>query len=422
MKNKNTSTGDEGELFVSVPDTDEINKLSPIEIDGVSEEKIEEEAIASLPFGEGEATLDSLLADTDEHIVAYETPEEAARYESFLADYKSVVSKMLAKAESEKQRSDDASASEADEVSASEADEVSASETDEVSASETDEVSASETDEVSASEADEASASEADEPEIEIEEGLFHGEIVEKSLRINPEDHISLVERTVPEEAEAMADGEDTEADEVTQLSLDFGDEVTEDEEDTEPSEPERNINKYDPEKPRRVDTVFEFVELFIFTLLAVMVLTSFFFRQSVVDGSSMMATLENGDRLLIWNFMYTPDYGDIVVFEDYSTSEKKPLVKRVIGLPGDHIKVIGTDVYRNGELLDEEYVYISGKIPLTLSGVWTVGEGEVFVMGDHRNDSKDSRDREVGPIDMDGILGKVIFRFYPFSDMGVVE
>ena len=174
----------------------------------------------------------------------------------------------------------------------------------------------------------------------------------------------------------------------------------------------------YKPDKPRLIDTFFDLAELIIFTLAAVLIATTFFFRHSVVDGDSMNNTLFNGEHLIISDFMYTPERGDIVVCEDYTTALKKPIIKRVIGLPGETVEInrMG-EVKIDGVVLDEPYVYETFKDTLYKSVKITVPDGEVFVMGDHRDDSTDSRDPRVGTIDIDAILGKVIIRFYPFKD-----
>ncbi len=190
---------------------------------------------------------------------------------------------------------------------------------------------------------------------------------------------------------------------------------------------------KYDPDKPRAIDWVFDIAEMFVFVLAAVIVLTSFVFKHSVVEGDSMLNTLEDGDHLIISDMFYTPDYGDIIVFEDYSISSdnlKKPIVKRVIGLPGDTVEVIKDEsgcfrVKVNGTLLDEEYAFNDiAKLNYNTEflGVWTVPEGEVFVMGDNRYNSTDSRDSRIGTVDIDSILGKVILRFFPFDKFGTVN
>ena len=184
----------------------------------------------------------------------------------------------------------------------------------------------------------------------------------------------------------------------------------------------ESTQDKYDPKKPRKIDGRFDLIELFVFTLLAVMILTTFFFRHSIVEGDSMKNTLHSGEHLIISDFFYTPKRGDIIVCEDYTTSIKKPIVKRVIAIEGDVITITPNKlVYVNGELLDESaYVYVDG-IDLTQPIYnFTVPEDEIFVMGDHRNDSEDSR--SIGPISEDAVLGKVILRFYPFSKFGTVK
>lgn len=200
---------------------------------------------------------------------------------------------------------------------------------------------------------------------------------------------------------------------------------------------------KYDPEKPRRVDLIFDFIELFIFTLVAVLLATTFFVRHSVVEGESMLSTLNDGDTLIISNLFYTAERGDIVVVEDYTTLLNKPIVKRVIGIGGDHIRVREEGIYLNGKLLDEPYVYtdlpgytynvyptdtlveaMKGNETFSyqfgVSYEFVVPEGELFVLGDHRNNSTDSR--VIGTVRCDAVLGRVLFRILPFDVFGEVE
>lgn len=217
-------------------------------------------------------------------------------------------------------------------------------------------------------------------------------------------------------------------ADDSFQLSINFdGDQASKT---SAEEEDEDSTRKYDPEKPRVMDWVFDIAEMFVFVLVAVLLITSFFFKHSVVDGPSMMNTLYHDDHLIISDLFYTPERGDIVVFEDYSTSLKKAVIKRVIGLPGETVEVKLNEnreivVYINGEFLSEEYTYNAKDTnvdPNTLNRPVTVGENEIFVMGDNRYHSADSRYESVGPINIDTILGKVIIRFYPFDRFGIVE
>ncbi len=199
---------------------------------------------------------------------------------------------------------------------------------------------------------------------------------------------------------------------------------------------------RFNPKKPRKVDGRFDFLELFIFTLLAVVLLTTFVFRHSVVEGHSMQNTLQDGEHLIISNLFYTPKKGDIVVCHDKSSGHQAPIVKRIIATEGDTIEIrINKDapqdkkerftVLVNDEPLTEDYVFVDG---LVLANGWeeypglektTVPDGMLFVMGDHRNNSSDSRDiRDGSPnfIREDSVLGKVILRFYPFSEFGTVD
>lgn len=249
----------------------------------------------------------------------------------------------------------------------------------------------------------------APEPEIEGQLSLTSLPVIEKEER----------------HEDAQTDSE--EADEVQSSAEDIG-EVPEPEqltmsidEEPEAEDVEVKEERYNPKKPRKIDSVFEFVELLIFTFLAVMVVSSFFFRHSEVIGSSMENTLNDGDHLIISDLFYTPARGDIIVCSDYSTGLKTPIVKRVIGIAGDTVRIDEDgNVYLNGELLDEPYVYINSSHSAYRPGEWVVPDGEVFVMGDHRNVSEDSR--SFGTVKTDSVLGKVLIRFYPFDKFGPVK
>lgn len=245
------------------------------------------------------------------------------------------------------------------------------------------------------------------------------------------EDERDMLDELPEEEAAPDFDlGEETDdGEDRFQISINFDGERRS--EPTEESDDgEVTVRRYDPERPRAIDWVFDIAEMFVFVLLAVMILTSFVFRHSIVEGHSMMNTLEDGDHLIISDLFYTPERGDIIVFEDYSTSLKKAVVKRVIGLPGDTVEVRLNElgeviVYVNGELLAEEYAVNAKDCDIDTSNFnrpITVGDGEVFVMGDNRYHSTDSRSSGVGPVKTDAILGKVIIRFFPFDKFGTVE
>lgn len=202
---------------------------------------------------------------------------------------------------------------------------------------------------------------------------------------------------------------------------------------DAEPDESVGDLAEFDdvvkePEKTRKVDSLFDFIEIFVFTLAAVFIITSFFLRYSIVEGHSMQNTLQDADKLLITGFMYEPAQGDIVVLD--SDVLNKVIVKRIIAIEGQTVRITPKEVYVDGELLDEPYVYIGDNFGNEIRDYYyvpeggyfeiTVPEGEIFVMGDHRNNSDDSR--SIGTISKEAIIGKVILRFAPFSEFGKVE
>lgn len=167
---------------------------------------------------------------------------------------------------------------------------------------------------------------------------------------------------------------------------------------------------------------LFEMLENICFSVLFITVVMTFFFRVIVVEGNSMNRTLSNGDRVIITNFCYTPQRGDIVV-TDKNNYFKTPLIKRVIAIEGDTIKIDYStgDVYINGEILSEDYIKekiaISDKETLEI----TIPDGYVFLMGDNRNQSSDSRESVVGVINEKNIMGKAIFRIMPLEKIGTV-
>jgi len=238
-------------------------------------------------------------------------------------------------------------------------------------------------------------------------------------------------EFTAPELAENEIYSEKTEADnsikDEIKDEVEYDDRSSEDKTDTveqvrqdaltEDKDSNEEDEKKDP-SARAIHTVFDFIELFIFSLVAVLVATTFLFKHSIVEGGSMENTLHENEHIIISDLFYTPKRGDIVVCE--SEVLDKPVVKRVIAVAGDHVQVtVDGKVTLNGEPLKEPYVFTDG-LTFKPEVDIIVGEGEIFVMGDHRNKSTDSR--EFGTVDTDCVLGKLLIRFYPFEKFGTVE
>ena len=165
--------------------------------------------------------------------------------------------------------------------------------------------------------------------------------------------------------------------------------------------------------------TAHYFVEIFVITLCVVLFLSAFVMRHTVVEGSSMQNTLQNGQHLLISDLFYTPERGDIVVLQSSDISIKTPIVKRIIAVGGDRIKMENGTVYVNGTALTENYVLDGCHISSVTSDFpeITVSEGHVFVLGDHRDRSSDSR--VFGEVDERCILGKVYVSIYPLNAIG---
>lgn len=169
---------------------------------------------------------------------------------------------------------------------------------------------------------------------------------------------------------------------------------------------------------------LIEWIKTIAISIVIAMVITSFI-RPTLVQGTSMYPTLGDKDYLIVNRMAYKsklPDHGDIVIFKselERDNGKKKDLVKRVVGVEGDHIEIHDGEVYLNGVLLEEKYLHdvvTNGNVDVDIP------EGYVFAMGDNRPNSVDSRDSRVGLVSKENLVGKAFLRLYPFNRVGVLE
>ena len=169
---------------------------------------------------------------------------------------------------------------------------------------------------------------------------------------------------------------------------------------------------------------IYDWIYSLVIALIICVIIFAFFIRVVDVVGTSMNPTLNNSDKLLVSGLFYDPSVGDIVVFKKDEYDPDKALIKRVIAVEGQEINIDFDKgiVYINGQPIVEDYILEPTMNKLDFIGPKTVPEGCVFVMGDNRNASMDSRKTEIGMVDTRLILGKAYFVIYPMSEIRVIK
>ena len=165
---------------------------------------------------------------------------------------------------------------------------------------------------------------------------------------------------------------------------------------------------------------LIDLIKDIIIALVVVLIVTACV-KPTIVSGKSMDDTLHNGNYLIVNKLAYKfgePEHGDIIVF-DSGEEEHELWVKRVIGLPGDVIKTDGKTLYINDAKASEPYIK-KGTMAQGEMKTWIVPEGAVFVMGDNRNNSTDSR--IIGCVEDDTVVGKAVLRLWPVGSIGKIE
>lgn len=186
-------------------------------------------------------------------------------------------------------------------------------------------------------------------------------------------------------------------------------------------------MNKGEQNSGQPKSTAKEVISMLLY-LGVVLVLTFLIVRyvgqRTQVIGESMYPTLYDGDNLIVDKISYRfkdPERYDIIVFP-YQYEDNTYYIKRIIGLPGETVQITDGVIYINGNVLDEDY----GREVMLGSGLAAdeiqLGADEFFVLGDNRNESKDSREPAVGNIERDDIIGRAFVRIWPFDRFGILK
>ena len=180
--------------------------------------------------------------------------------------------------------------------------------------------------------------------------------------------------------------------------------------------------NTPEEQEEEKGSAAFDWLQCVVAALVACILIFVFVGRTVGVEGISMQQTLLEGDRLIISRLFYTPKYGDIVVLRKDAFKDE-PIIKRVIATEGQTVDIdfAAGIVYVDGVALDEPYANTPTNVREDFTEPVTVPEGCVFVMGDNRNHSTDSRTEVIGCVDTRYILGKALFRLTPLERIGSI-
>ena len=190
----------------------------------------------------------------------------------------------------------------------------------------------------------------------------------------------------------------------------------------------ETEKEKTPPLRERALQTFYDVFEVLATVTVTVMLLYAFGCRLQIVDGTSMLKTLHDGERLIVSDLGYEPRRGDIVIIHRIDAAPySQPIVKRVIALPGQTVD-IDFETWTltvDGSVVEEPYRWLDlsretlgCEYPLPI----TLGPNEIFVMGDNRNGSADSRQEELGPVDIRTVVGRALVRVWPRGSFTVFE
>lgn len=187
---------------------------------------------------------------------------------------------------------------------------------------------------------------------------------------------------------------------------------------------PEEPLPRKKGKKGCAVSPIIETVEVVVGALVAAILVLTLLFRTGVVEGDSMVPTMHHGDRYVISDLLYTPEQGDIIVFRPEIEGEEELWIKRIIALEGQTVYIDPDtyQVYVDGNRLDEPYLWGMLTIPHSTENPITVPQGCVYVLGDNRSISHDSRYEDLGCVPVGQIAGRVLFRFWPLDSFGFCD